>query len=118
METIDIKQIREGLKLTQEQFAKRLGVATKTISNWENGSIIPQSKYDAIKALIAQSQQEGFSFFEAVKSPGAGTGNDVGISVSSLNRIMDEMKSQREDFMAQLERKDKQIEELIKIIAK
>lgn len=51
MDSIDIKKLRETLGLTQASFAKKLGVSTQTISNWENGGTIPQSKYDAIKAL-------------------------------------------------------------------
>lgn len=62
MEASDIKNIRESLGLTQSEFSKRLGVSTQTISNWENGGKIPQSKYDSIRRLStsAQIDQGGF----------------------------------------------------------
>lgn len=62
MEVIDIKQLREDLGITQELLAKRLGVSTKTISNWEKGGVIPQSKYDMILALKTEgTKTEGES---------------------------------------------------------
>lgn len=41
---IKIKEIRENLGLTQQEFAKKLGVHYKTIQNWESGRPIPASK--------------------------------------------------------------------------
>lgn len=39
MKPKDIKTIRHNLKLTQEQFAKKIGVSDRTIRRWENGEI-------------------------------------------------------------------------------
>jgi len=36
-----IKQLRNKLKLTQKEFAKRLGVHVVTIIRWEGGSFKP-----------------------------------------------------------------------------
>ncbi|MEQ8959278.1 MAG: helix-turn-helix transcriptional regulator [Coleofasciculus sp. C2-GNP5-27] len=33
-----LKQLREAVGLTQEELARRIGVSTKTISNWERGA--------------------------------------------------------------------------------
>jgi hypothetical protein len=33
----EIRQIRESLKLTREQFAAKLGVTVRSIQNWEGG---------------------------------------------------------------------------------
>jgi DNA-binding transcriptional regulator YiaG len=35
---IDVRAIRQTLKLTQAQLAERMGVDQSTVSNWENGS--------------------------------------------------------------------------------
>jgi len=44
MSAIDIKTGRKRLKLTQEKLAKLIGVSKNTISNYEIGRIIPESK--------------------------------------------------------------------------
>lgn len=37
-----IKELRQRLDLTQEQFAREVGVTYSTINNWENGRRKPQ----------------------------------------------------------------------------
>jgi DNA-binding transcriptional regulator YiaG len=37
-----VKAIRERLKLTQEQFAQKVGVTYSTVNHWENGKRMPQ----------------------------------------------------------------------------
>jgi len=36
-----IREIREELKLSQEAFAERLGVARNSVTRWESGILIP-----------------------------------------------------------------------------
>lgn len=36
-----IKELRDKLDLTQEQFAKKVGVTFSTINNWEKGNRTP-----------------------------------------------------------------------------
>ena len=44
MNDLDIKAIRIESGLTQPEFAKRLGVTTRTVQNWEAGGTIPETK--------------------------------------------------------------------------
>ena len=37
-----IKELREALGLTQEQFAQRVGVTYSSVNHWENGKRTPQ----------------------------------------------------------------------------
>ena len=37
-----VKQLRERLGLTQEQFAQKVGVTFSTVNHWENGKRTPQ----------------------------------------------------------------------------
>jgi transcriptional regulator with XRE-family HTH domain len=37
-----VKDIRERLRLTQEQFAQKVGVTYSTVNHWENGKRMPQ----------------------------------------------------------------------------
>lgn len=110
----DIKKLRELLNLTQKEFADRLNTTERTIQNWEGGSVVPKPKLKLLKQMAAQFPDTTFAMFEAVDSPNAGYGN--GISSADLKRILDEIDTQRKDYMAEIERKDKLIEELIGIL--
>lgn len=44
MNGLEIKQNRKKLKLTQAELAIKLGVSLKTVSNYENGEVIPETK--------------------------------------------------------------------------
>ncbi len=37
-----VKNLRRRLNLTQEQFAREVGVTYSTVNNWENGKRAPQ----------------------------------------------------------------------------
>jgi putative transcriptional regulator len=37
-----IRELRQRLDLTQEQFAQRVGVTYSTVNHWENGKRTPQ----------------------------------------------------------------------------
>lgn len=37
-----VKDLRERMKLTQEQFAQKVGVTYSTVNHWENGKRMPQ----------------------------------------------------------------------------
>jgi DNA-binding transcriptional regulator YiaG len=37
-----VKRLREKLRLTQVEFAKRLGVTTLTVNRWERGHTYPK----------------------------------------------------------------------------
>lgn len=39
-----IREYRQHLNLTQEQFGERLGVSAQQVSNWENGFRFPSAK--------------------------------------------------------------------------
>jgi len=37
-----VRELRERLQLTQEQFAQKVGVTYSTVNHWENGKRMPQ----------------------------------------------------------------------------
>jgi transcriptional regulator with XRE-family HTH domain len=55
---MNIKELREGLGLTQEAFAKRLDVSVLTIHNWESGVHHPKGQRLTRLVILAQSLQE------------------------------------------------------------
>jgi putative transcriptional regulator len=42
LDRMDIKHIREGYNLTQEQFSALLGISVRTLRNWEQGRRVPE----------------------------------------------------------------------------
>ena len=47
----NVKAIREKLDISQEEFAKLLGVSSRTVQNWERGKTIPDSKREMLLNL-------------------------------------------------------------------
>ena len=52
-----MKQLREAMGLTQEQFAAKVGVTLATVNRWENGRAEPQPL--AVKMMKALREQHG-----------------------------------------------------------
>ena len=48
----NIKILRESRNLTQVQFAAKLNVKKQTVSNWENGNVMPSVQQLVNIALI------------------------------------------------------------------
>jgi transcriptional regulator with XRE-family HTH domain len=63
---IEIREQRKRLGLTQEDFAKRLGVSTRTIQNWEQDGSIPATSMRSIERLF--ESVESVNGWEAVVS--------------------------------------------------
>lgn len=115
----DIKKLRELLNLSQEQFAQSIGTTSRTIQNWEAGKVVPKSKLEILRKLAAQFPDETFTMFEASDSPGAGLLNDVrGISSQDLKYILNEINSQRKDYMNELHKRNEQIDRLLSLLEK
>jgi len=54
METQGIKELRERLELTQEVFARILGVSFATVNRWENGKTVPTGDYARVLQTLRQ----------------------------------------------------------------
>ena len=91
----EVKAIRSKLGLTQVEFAKKLGVDTKTVQNWESGKRIPSSKHGILRSLLLEPQQYAGGF-EEVDEPATlvpllpvsaqgGTLNDFVVSVKDAD---------------------------------
>jgi DNA-binding transcriptional regulator YiaG len=53
-----VKRAREKLKLTQAEFAERLGLERRTIMRYEQGDDLPQRTRLAIRQLIEASKRK------------------------------------------------------------
>lgn len=117
MKTYDIKKLRKKMELSQQQFAALVGVSVKTVSNWENGGVIPASKKPQLQSLyesglglssgVYQSTQKGDNLKDSVKIEG---GSDRWFDMMERK---DEQLKKKDD---QIAKRDDQIDRLLAII--
>ncbi|MEM7673885.1 MAG: NadS family protein [Verrucomicrobiota bacterium] len=53
----DIKQIRSGLSVSQEEFALMIGVSIRTLQNWEQGRRVPDGPAKALLQVASKNPQ-------------------------------------------------------------
>jgi len=53
LEAADVRKIRDGLGVTQEDFALMIGVSVATLRNWEQGRRIPDGPAQALLRVAA-----------------------------------------------------------------
>src|SRR3981081_1375289 len=56
-----VRDLRRRARLTQQQFAARLGVPVETIRNWEQGKRTPRGPARALLAVIARAPETVFA---------------------------------------------------------
>src|ERR1700761_9855822 len=56
-----VRDLRRRSKLTQLEFAARLGVPVETIRNWEQGKRVPRGPARALLAVIAHAPETVFA---------------------------------------------------------
>lgn len=53
-ESVDIKRIRTGYKLSQSQFSALLGISLNTLQNWEQGRRVPKGPARVLLQVAAK----------------------------------------------------------------
>jgi putative transcriptional regulator len=56
-----VRDLRRRSRLTQQEFAARLGVPVETIRNWEQGKRMPRGPARALLAVIAHAPETVFA---------------------------------------------------------
>ncbi len=56
-QSIDVKKLREDLKLTREQFALRYGIELETVRNWEVNKRVPDTTARSYLRAIANDPE-------------------------------------------------------------
>jgi transcriptional regulator with XRE-family HTH domain len=79
-----IRKAREGIRLTQSEFAIKVGISAQSISAFESGRIRPQRKY---LEKIAQLVKLPVAYF---------TGNQIEEALSRLDAVSTELTALRE----------------------
>ena len=62
--------VRAQTKLTQAEFASRIGVPIETVRNWEQGKRSPRGPARALLKLIEKAPQVAFSVLATAKPQG------------------------------------------------
>ena len=57
----EVRALRRRARLTQQEFAARLGVPVETIRNWEQGKRAPRGPARALLAVIAHAPDTVFA---------------------------------------------------------
>ena len=65
-----VRDLRRRSRLTQLEFAARLGVPVETIRNWEQGKRAPRGPARALLAVIAHSPETVFAALATESAPG------------------------------------------------
>lgn len=64
-----VRDLRRRARLTQLEFAARLGVPVETIRNWEQGKRMPRGPARALLAVIAHAPDTVFAALAPDSSP-------------------------------------------------
>ena len=64
-----VRDLRRRARLTQLEFAARLGVPVETIRNWEQGKRMPRGPARALLAVIAHAPEMVFAALASEPSP-------------------------------------------------
>ncbi|WP_024508655.1 helix-turn-helix domain-containing protein [Bradyrhizobium sp. ARR65] len=59
--TIEVRDLRRRARLTQQEFAAKVGVPVETIRNWEQGKRMPRGPARALLAVIAHAPDTVFA---------------------------------------------------------
>jgi putative transcriptional regulator len=68
-----VRDLRRRARLTQLEFAARLGVPVETIRNWEQGKRAPRGPARALLAVIAHSPETVFAALATEPAPAQGS---------------------------------------------
>lgn len=112
MNDLDVKNIRMESGLTQPEFAKRLGVTTRTVQNWEAGGTIPETKRELLRAMLRPQQYFGGGVEQAnVNGDNIKNAADVAMQ-SELSKMIDLLASKE----LSLQKAQEHIDRLLAII--
>lgn len=113
---MNVKELREDLKLTQQELAYKMGVTLRTIQNWEGGKPVPLASERMLKDL-----KEGRDVVLPSNNGGGSSGvtHDAERFYAILERQQELMSKQLEElaqFRAMAQKKETQIDMLLSMI--
>ncbi|MFH1438429.1 MAG: helix-turn-helix domain-containing protein [Pseudomonadota bacterium] len=91
----NVKEFRAQLGLSQSEFGKLLGVETRSVSRWENGTSRPTGSADAILSGLKEKIEKDPGSFAQIRdliSGSVGVGGLAYLIVKMLDMITKEEK--------------------------
>jgi putative transcriptional regulator len=67
MNQIDVKGIRAGYDLSQNEFAALLGISVRTLQNWEQGHRVPEGPARVLLMVAAKHPEAILDVVQAAK---------------------------------------------------
>lgn len=92
---IDVKAVRAGLRLTQLEFAKRLGVDVRTVQKWEAGGTVPRTKREIIRGLSADPTPP-ITQTATTRGGSSVVQSGAGVSADNLARALEALRAAQE----------------------
>lgn len=121
--------LRQSLGLSQVQLSSEMGLAQGYISELEKGKkkitdeFIGKLREHYGMEIVEQWIQEAPQFQQYVEGDGTtGTGDVTvqktgeAVPMDAFNKMLDEIAEQRKDYMAEIQRKDTQIDRLLTLL--
>lgn len=105
----DIKKIRKELGMTQVEFAKKLGVDTKTVQNWEAGKPISSSKHGLLRELALKPQKYAGGEQQNINGDNI-NGNNVTVHKTDTDKLLEILASKEQSLAKAQEHIDKLLE--------
>jgi len=85
MNALEIKENRKKLNLTQAELAVKLGVSLKTVSNYEKGDVIPDTKQELLLSIFNKKNSNNtLNEPEAIYEVKFKTENDVKLILDKI----------------------------------
>ncbi|MCQ2219782.1 MAG: helix-turn-helix domain-containing protein [Prevotella sp.] len=120
MEEINVKELRESLKWSQEDLAEHLGVHWRTIQNWEAGGKISKTKYTKLCELRDGNPTIKINDGSpAITAKASGSGNNkASVKIGGSSDRIAALEKEIELLNQIIADKDKQIEFLKELLKK
>jgi DNA-binding transcriptional regulator YiaG len=71
-----VRRLRRRLALSQQAFARELGVRQQTVSEWETGIYEPRGASARVLSLVAERAEVQYGASPSEGPPGENTGDD------------------------------------------
>lgn len=124
MNGIETKELREKFGLSQERFAKLLGVTARTVQNWEAGGTIPQSKQEILHEISLNPQlyiggeQQNVNGANTTTTTTTTTNNYGECDGCTDNGIVDKLIDEIAEQRKLVAKSQEQIDRLLRIVEK
>jgi len=122
---MDVKKLREEMGVSQQELAQMCGVSIRSVQNWEKGNPVPEQTQRLLeyirqtRSIIKSGDANNGTSVAAGEGSQVTLNADAQLFFKTLERQQDIMSRQLEELAETrklIQKKDEQIDALIKII--